>query len=260
MTAARGRVLVLDGDTRAGLEMARRLHRLGERVAIASSEARASGMRTGAAEARVVLPDPRSAFDAYADGIVESLGAGDVALCSGERALEALRARRDAIAARGAVAAIASEPALTIAGSKQLTLDRATALGISSPRSLQVSTPEQVMAGADELGYPLVVKPLASWRALPGGGGETVAPMLAYDRAGPREGGAPPRAARRARAAAAGRDRRARDAQVRAPGRPHDRAARDGRRALLAAARRLVGDARDGRAAPPTPTPSPWRS
>ena len=184
MTAARGRVLVLDGDTRAGLEMARRLHRLGERVAIASSEARASGMRTGAAEARVVLPDPRSAFDAYADGIVESLGAGDVALCSGERALEALRARRDAIAARGAVAAIASEPALTIAGSKQLTLDRATALGISSPRSLQVTTPEQVMAGADELGYPLVVKPLASWRALPGGGGETVAPMLAYDRAG----------------------------------------------------------------------------
>ena len=184
MTAARGRVLVLDGDTRAGLEMARRLQRLGERVAIASSEARASGMRTGAAEARVVLPDPRAAFDAYADGIVESLGAGDVALCSGERALEALRARRDAIAARGAIAAIASEPALTIAGSKQLTLDRATALGISSPRSLQVSAPEQVLAGADELGYPLVVKPLASWRALPGGGGETVAPMLAYDRAG----------------------------------------------------------------------------
>ena len=44
---------------------------------------------------------------------------------------------------------------------------RATALGLSSPRSLQVSTPEQVLAGADELGYPLVVKPLASWRSLP---------------------------------------------------------------------------------------------
>ena len=43
--------------------------------------------------------------------------------------------------------------------------------------------PSEVLAGADELGYPLVVKPLASWRALPGGGGETVAPMLAYDRA-----------------------------------------------------------------------------
>jgi biotin carboxylase len=183
VTATRGRVLVLDGDTRAGLEIARRLDLLGERVAIASSDAGASGMRTRAAEARVVLPDPRTAFDSYADGIVAALGPGDVAMCSGERALEALRARREAILARGAVAAIASEPALSIAGSKQLTLDRAAALGIECPRSLQVSTPEQVLAGADELGYPLVVKPLASWRALPGGGGETVAPMLAYDRA-----------------------------------------------------------------------------
>jgi carbamoylphosphate synthase large subunit len=184
VTAVRGRVLVLDGDTRAGLEIARRLHQLGERVVIASSERGASGMRTRAAEARVVLADPRTAFDAYADGIVAALGPGDVAMCSGERALEALRARRDAIAARGAVAAIASEAALTIAGSKQLTLDRAAALGIDSPRSLQVATPEEVLEGAVELGYPLVVKPLASWRPLPGGGGETVAPMLAYDRAG----------------------------------------------------------------------------
>ncbi|MDX6628966.1 MAG: hypothetical protein QOH00_1212 [Gaiellales bacterium] len=184
MTATRGRVLVLDGDTRAGLEIARRLHLLGERVAIASSEAGASGMRTRAADARVVLADPRTAFDAYADGIVAALGPGDVVLCSGERALEALRARREAIAARGAIAAIASEPALTIAGSKQLTLERAAALGIACPRSLQVSTPQAVLAGAGDLGYPLVVKPLASWRALPGGGGETVAPMLAYDRAG----------------------------------------------------------------------------
>jgi hypothetical protein len=107
VTAAPGRVLVLDGDTRAGLEMARRLGRLGERVIIASSEASASGMRTRAAEARVVLPDPRSQFDGYADGIVEALGPGDVAMCSGERALEALRARRGEIAARGAIPAIA---------------------------------------------------------------------------------------------------------------------------------------------------------
>jgi carbamoyl-phosphate synthase large subunit len=184
VTAVRGRVLVLDGDTRAGLEIARRLHALGERVVIASSEAGASGMRTRAAEAQVVVPDPRTAFDAYADGIVEALGPGDVAMCSGERALEALRARREAIAGAGAIPAIASEPALTIAGSKELTLERAVALGIECPRSLLVSTPEDTQAGAAELGYPLVVKPLASWRPLPGGGGETVAPMLAYDRAG----------------------------------------------------------------------------
>jgi carbamoylphosphate synthase large subunit len=184
VTAARGRVLVLDGDTRAGLEMARRLQRLGERVVIASSDARASGMRTGAAEARVVLRDPRSAFDAYADAIVAALAPGDVAMCSGERALEALRARRAAIADRGAIAAIASEEALTVAGSKELTLERAAAIGIACPRSLTVTTPEQVLAEAGGLGYPLVVKPLASWRALPGGGGETVAPMLAYDRSG----------------------------------------------------------------------------
>ena len=184
MSTGRGRVLVLDGDTRAGLEIARRLHRLGERVAIASSEAAASGMRTRAAEAAVVLPDPRTAFDAYADAIVAALAPGDVALCSGERALAALRARRAAIAARDAIPAIASEPALAIAGSKELTLERAAAIGIECPRSLSVTTPDDVLAGATELGYPLVVTPLASWQPLPGGGGETVAPMLAYDRAG----------------------------------------------------------------------------
>jgi hypothetical protein len=79
VSAARGRALVLDGDTRAGLEMARRLHRLGERVVIASSDAAASGMRTRAAEAQVVLPDPRTAFDAYADAITAALAPGDVA-------------------------------------------------------------------------------------------------------------------------------------------------------------------------------------
>ena len=184
MSTGRGRVLVLDGDTRAGLEIARRLHRLGERVAIASSEAAASGMRTRAVEAAVVLPDPRTAFDAYADAIVAALAPGDVALCSGERALAALRARRAAIAARDAIPAIASEPALAIAGSKELTLERAAAIGIECPRSLSVTTPDDVLAGATELGYPLVVTPLASWQPLPGGGGETVAPMLAYDRAG----------------------------------------------------------------------------
>ena len=168
MTTARGRVLVLDGDTRAGLEIARRLHLLGERVVIASSEAGASGMRTRAAEARVVLPDPRTAFDAYADGIVAALGSGDVAMCSGERALEALRARRAEIAHAGAIPAIASEAALTIAGSKELTLERAVALGIECPRSLLVASPEDTLEGAAELGYPLVVKPLASWRPLPG--------------------------------------------------------------------------------------------
>jgi hypothetical protein len=40
-------------------------------------------------------------------------------------------------------------PALTVAGSKRLTLDRATALGIASPRP-QVSAPES--SRADELG------------------------------------------------------------------------------------------------------------
>ena len=206
-------------------------------------------MRTRAAEARVVLPDPRTAFDAYADGDRRGARAGDVAMCSGERALEALRARRDAIAARGAVAAIASEPALTIAGSKQLTLDRAAALGIECPRSLQVSTPER---GAGRRGRARLsarrqaaglLARAARRRRRDGGADARLRPRR------PREGGAPPRAARRAGAAAAGRDRRARDAQVRAAGRPHDRPARDGRRALLAAARRLVGDARDGRAA-----------
>ena len=114
-----------------------------------------------------------------------SLGAGDVAMCSGERALEALRARREAIAARGAIAAIASEPALTVAGSKRLTLDRATALGIASPRSLQVSHARARCSPAPtSSGIRSSSSRSHRGARLPGGGGETVAPMLAYDRPG----------------------------------------------------------------------------
>lgn len=175
-------MLVLDGDTRAGLETARRLHAVGERVVIASSDVRASGMRTRTAVSRLVLPSPATAFEAYADGIVGWLGAGDVAMCSDERSLAALRSRREQIVERGAVAAIASDAALTVTGSKKLTLERAAALGLECPRSIEVSTTEQAISGASSLGYPVVVKPITSWRPLAGGGGEAVAPMLAPDR------------------------------------------------------------------------------
>ena len=57
MTAARGRVLVLDGDTRAGLEMARKEHPSGECVESVSSGGRASVKHKGAAEARVIARD-----------------------------------------------------------------------------------------------------------------------------------------------------------------------------------------------------------
>ena len=160
------------GDTRAGLEIARRLHRLGERVVIASSEAAASGMRTRAAEDTLVLPDPRTAFDAYADGIVAALAPGDVAMCTGERALEALRARRAAITGRGDRGRRLAGAGPTIAGSKQLTPRTAAARRHRFRRSLS-ATARRRARGPDELGYPLVLKPLlASWQALPGGGGE----------------------------------------------------------------------------------------
>jgi predicted ATP-grasp superfamily ATP-dependent carboligase len=176
--------LVLDVDARAGLAIVRALGRGGLRVAAAARDGSASGLRSRHAAARVVLPDPERDFGAYADAIAEWAerhGAGAI-VPSIDVSVAALDRRRERLASHAAPAIAAPEP-LAIAVSKPRTLELAARLGIAAPRGHEVQTPGDLRAAADELGYPLVVKPVESWRDEEAGG-ERLAPVLVEHVAG----------------------------------------------------------------------------
>jgi predicted ATP-grasp superfamily ATP-dependent carboligase len=170
--------LVLDLDTRAGLAIARALGRQGLRVAVASRDGRASGMRTRYAAGRFTLPPPERDFAAYADAIVRVAHdhAVDAILPSIDSSLLALHRRRVELGAHAAPA-IAAADALETAISKPRTLELAARLGIPAPRSVPAETQDEVEAAVRELGFPAVVKPDESWRD-EGAGGERLGPVL----------------------------------------------------------------------------------
>jgi predicted ATP-grasp superfamily ATP-dependent carboligase len=168
--------LVLDLDARAGLAIARSLARSGYVLGVAAYDPDASGLRTRHAAERLLLPSPQDDFDAYADAIAAwARRHPDAAIVpSVDASVAALHRRR----AELAHAALGAPEAVEIAISKPRTLALAAELGIVAPRSLAAGTPGEVEAAARELGLPVVVKPVESWRD-EAGGGERLGPELA---------------------------------------------------------------------------------
>lgn len=171
--------IVLDLDTRAGLAIARALGSAGLRVAVASRDRRASGMRTRHAVGRAALPPPEANFAAYADAIVRlaSDHPADAVIPSIDSSVAALHRRRVELAAH-ATPAIGAVEAVEIAISKPRTLEVAERLGVPAPRTIAAPTQDDVEAAATELGLPVVVKPEESWRDDASGGGERLGPLL----------------------------------------------------------------------------------
>jgi len=180
--SGQGRALVLDLDTRAGLCTARSLGRAGIRLGVAARDGRASGLRTRYADRRVVLPDPELDFDAYGTAILDELSSRpvDAILSSIDSSVEVLHRRRDEIGRFGSPA-LGGREAVDVALSKERTLAVASGLGIPVPRSIRVRTQDELVAALSELAFPCVLKPESSWRALGGGGGERLGPVLVED-------------------------------------------------------------------------------
>ena len=175
--------LVLDLDTRAGLCIARSLGRAGRTLSVSARDGRASGLRTRYADRQLVLPDPEADFEAFTAALVAGLTEqpADAAIPSIDASVEVLHRNRDSIG-RFTAPALGEPEAVEIALSKRRTLEVADTLGIPIPRSVLVSTPSALAAAGAEIGYPCVLKPETSWRAL-GEGGERVAPIYVGDEA-----------------------------------------------------------------------------
>jgi biotin carboxylase len=137
-------------------------------------------MRTRYARERIELPPPESDFAAYADAIVEFVhrrSVGAIVPCIDSSVL-ALHRRRAELSP--AAPAIGSPAAVETAISKPRTLALAATLGIPAPRSIDASTATDLEAAAHELGLPVVVKPVESWRD-EDAGGERLSPTLVTD-------------------------------------------------------------------------------
>jgi len=87
-----------------------------------------------------------------------------VLVTSHDGTIALLRRHRQRLEARVRIA-LAAEPAMTIAVSKERTLDIAQKLGLSAPRGLVIRAAGEAAAAVKEIGLPAVVKPDESWHA-----------------------------------------------------------------------------------------------
>jgi glycosyltransferase involved in cell wall biosynthesis/predicted ATP-grasp superfamily ATP-dependent carboligase len=92
-----------------------------------------------------------------------------VLIASHDGTIALLRRYRAEFEKKGARIALASEAALSIAISKERTLEVANRLGIHVPRSIVVHNVGEVGRAIKEIGLPAVVKPVESW--IPAGDG-----------------------------------------------------------------------------------------
>ena len=168
--------LLLDAQLRQSLVALRALGRAG-------IEAWAAGWHSGhpppasvsrwcAGRARV--PDVAQHPDAFVDGVIElcrTLGS-PVIITGHDGAIQALRSRRGEVE-QVAHLALASEQALALAVDKQATLRAADGVKVPRPPTRRVCDTSAVTGAIEDLGLPVVVKPVTSWVSCESGGWRT---------------------------------------------------------------------------------------
>src|SRR5712692_3813108 len=97
----------------------------------------------------------------YLEQLLDHTGAS-VLITSSDGTLALIRQYRERLEHRVRIA-LAKEPALGIAVSKERTLEIAKGLGLNIPRGVKVEKVNEVSAALREIGLPAVVKPVDSW-------------------------------------------------------------------------------------------------
>ncbi|HEX2105794.1 MAG TPA: ATP-grasp domain-containing protein [Solirubrobacteraceae bacterium] len=157
------RVLVTDAARGSAIAFIRSLGRRGVEVVAADHVPRSAGFRSRYATDRVLYPDPARAPDAAIDVLlVEAMRRRiDLIVPVSDEVLlplSAARARFDGVCAL----AVPDPGALQTVTDKSATLALGRQLGVPTPRTALARTVEEALAAAPALGWPVVVKPLAS--------------------------------------------------------------------------------------------------
>lgn len=163
--------LVMDGKLRQSLVTMRSLGQRGKAVAgmeLASLMAKSRHVPTFASrwcQQSYVAPafeQDSQDFLAYLKQFLNDTGAS-VLIVSADGTLELLREHRAEIEALGTRLTLAKEAALSIAISKEQTLEIAGCLGVGVPKGVRVSSVAETAEAVREVGLPAVVKPDESW-------------------------------------------------------------------------------------------------
>ncbi len=155
--------LVLDARLRQSLMTVRSLGSRGLRVAALETFAGVPTFSSRWCQKAFVCPADVGTKDylTYLEQVLDSTGAR-VLITSSDGTIAFIRRHREELEQRVRIA-LAREPALGIAMSKELTLGIAKQLGIRVPNAVKVDTLGEVEAALHEIGLPAVVKPVESW-------------------------------------------------------------------------------------------------
>jgi predicted ATP-grasp superfamily ATP-dependent carboligase len=164
-------VLILDAASRQSLATARSLGRAGLRVALGECFAECDpalpvlAFRSRYSAHNLVLPSFATDAAGFADAVIEFVRVHPttVVLPASDGTMTALMPRRKQLAALGCLLALPSNRALEVANNKDRTLAIAKSLGIDQPRSMLVSSRDDIPAMLAEFEFPCVLKPTTPW-------------------------------------------------------------------------------------------------
>ena len=156
-------VLVTDAGRGSAISIIRSLGRRGMTVVAADSDPRSPGFSSRFASGQVLYPAPERCPDQAVEVLREAAVDRDVDLVipvTDDIVLPLSRARDrfDGVSAL----ALPDPHALAVAGDKLATLELARSLGVPTPRTVPVTTIDEALEAAAEVGWPLVLKPQSS--------------------------------------------------------------------------------------------------
>jgi predicted ATP-grasp superfamily ATP-dependent carboligase len=160
----RPRVLITDAEERGALAASRGLQSAGYDVGAAASRRLAVGHWSRSCSERVRLPDPREDPRTYVERLAREVNRGtyDVVLPGSEASLIPISEHREVLEPHVLLGLPTHETVLR-SMDKTLLLTEAASAGLAPPPSLVCVSVEQASAAAQELGYPVVVKPHRSF-------------------------------------------------------------------------------------------------
>ncbi len=179
------RVLVTDGEHRAVLAACRGLRRAGYSVTVSSAKRVAMAAWSRATECRITLPDAGASPERFVDVLADRVasGAWDVLVPGSEASLLPISTARGELEPH---IALGLPPHTVVLGSLDKTLLHRTAVdvGLPPPASVACEDLSEALAAADELGFPVIVKPRRSFRVASDASLEQKWPVIVREQGG----------------------------------------------------------------------------
>ncbi|MCB1782103.1 MAG: ATP-grasp domain-containing protein [Candidatus Competibacteraceae bacterium] len=156
------KILILDGDLPPALTIARSLRRKGLRIEIGSHETHPLAGYSNTVRAQHRYPNPLEQETAFITWIAQRLSdeTDDLVIPVTERTVNPLLRHRHEL--NDTRLALAPSKALKIVLDKARTVELAQQLGIPTPASRYLHDPAELAAAAEDLSFPIVIKPVSS--------------------------------------------------------------------------------------------------